>query len=88
MIHLVFSVRDVRSAFFGVPLIFPNETLACRAFTEVVNADPSSNFYAARPRDFELFHIASFDDESGRFDTLVSPVSYGLGDNYVRPVEA
>lgn len=72
MIH-VFAVRDSAvDAFITPPLFMRSKGEAVRAFTDA--CQDSKHEFAKHARDYELFHLADFDDRSGAF-VPVTPLS-------------
>lgn len=63
----VVSVRDSAMAAFGRPLFVPAIGVAIRSFVDEVNRKAPDNQMSMHPEDFELFHIADFEEESGVF---------------------
>lgn len=73
MMH-VFAVRDSAvDAFITPPLFMRSKGEAIRAFTDAC-LDEKHEF-AKHCSDYELFHLADFDDRSGVFSPLEHPVS-------------
>lgn len=68
----LFSIFDIKAATFGGPFIAHNAALAMRNVSAAVRDGVS--LLSKYPEDFQLFHLGSFDDEAGRFDSLVPPV--------------
>lgn len=64
----MFAIRDLKAVSFMPPYTAPNKGVAIRSFTDAVN-DPSS-MLSKYPDDFALFHIGSYDPETG----VVTPV--------------
>lgn len=68
---IVVSVRDSALDAFMRPFFVPTTAMAVRSFQDEVKR-PESEMGKHRD-DYALFEIASFDEESGRFDNLPSP---------------
>lgn len=70
--QLIFCVYDSKAEVYGKPFFLQSVGLAKRGFTEAAN-DPSSEIckYA---EDFSLFQLGSFDEQTGRIETLQAPV--------------
>jgi len=72
MILRVVSVFDKAAAAYNRPYFVPSLGLAIRSFEdEVKRADPDNPLHN-HSSDFELWHIADFDDSIGRFISLDS----------------
>lgn len=68
MILHVFSVKDEKAGcFVGGLQLFPNESVALRAFTAAVNDRNGQNLLSVFPEDSSIFKIGTFDDQSGVF---------------------
>lgn len=65
------SVFDSASQQFTNPMFFPATGAAMRAFRDEVNGQPSQ--ISQHPEDFELYHLGTFDDNTGRFDVFDEP---------------
>lgn len=74
----VYTVRDNKTSTFGRPFFETNHETARRALSVQVNGDPQRDLLAAFPGDFELFWLGAFDDESGLFELMPTPVSQYL----------
>lgn len=86
MIHQVFIIRDTAVGAFLVPVFFPSEGAARRAFTDEVNRSDVNNMMNKHPEHFQLYYSGAYDDESGLLschppDFVVDAVSCFLGDN-------
>ena len=80
MIVQVFSVFDSKAGSFAQPFFSHTLVTGKRAFADAC-ADPST-MLSRHPSDFALFHLGSFDDQSGFFDALVAPDNLGLAAAY------
>lgn len=76
----VLSVYDSKARAFVQPWFAVNLAVAARSFADAVN-DPTQVVYR-NPEDFTLYHLGSFDDNTGRFDQLEQPVNLGMGVNF------
>lgn len=83
MRYQVIAVRDRAIAAYGQPQVMPTIGAGIRAFGDVVNG-PKDSPIASHPEDFELFHLAEFDDVSGQFDNLETPRQIAIGKDLVR----
>lgn len=68
---VVVSVRDSAMESYEKPWFVPTTAVAVRAFRDEVARKESSMH--GHPEDYILFEIASFDEDSGKFDNLPSP---------------
>ncbi|WNK14014.1 MAG: nonstructural protein [Microvirus sp.] len=62
----VVSVRDRKAMVFGQPQVVNNIPAAIRSFQDQVN-DPASGVLSKHPDDFDMYLLASYDDETGLF---------------------
>lgn len=69
----VFSVYDVAAETFGPPITTAAVGLAVRSFTDAVNAVAKESPIAQHPKDFQLFHLGSFDETMGKFEMFPQP---------------
>ncbi|WNK12845.1 MAG: nonstructural protein [Microvirus sp.] len=77
MILQIFSVLDRKAKNYNLPFYCPTIEVAQRAFAQSVN-DPASGMAYTHPEDFTLYHIGTFDDETG-YTTSFEPVPKGNG---------
>lgn len=73
MIYPVFAIRDSKVGFGAELIVQTNEPAAVRGFGFMVN-NPSGMLHYS-PKDFDLFHVADFDTESGQMDP-VTPAKF------------
>lgn len=64
----IFSVYDTKAEEFSSPFYSPTLGSGERAYNDAV-ADPESAL-AKHPEDYHLYHLGSFDTESGLFDPM------------------
>lgn len=77
----IFSIYDSKADSFSTPVFLANEAVAKRHFAQGANS-PESHLNA-NPEDYTLFHLGSWDNENGAFETLLTPRSLGLAASYV-----
>ncbi|AXH71838.1 MAG: nonstructural protein [Microviridae sp.] len=70
MKHVVCAVRDSAMGAYMRPFFVPSTGMAVRSFSDEVNRKGEDNAIASHPEDYEIWHVADFDDVSGAF---VSP---------------
>lgn len=75
MVNQVFSVFDTKAQAFLPPFYATNGAVACRMMLDACS-DPKHPFNV-HSGDYNLFQVASFDDDTGRFDPLDSFVNLG-----------
>lgn len=64
----VCAVRDSAAQLFGQPIFVRHTAQAMRSFTDEVNRQDENNTYYKHPEDYELWQIATFDEETGQFE--------------------
>lgn len=73
MQYVVCSVFDYAMGTYGRPLFVVAKGQAVRSFTDEVNREHEANEMYRHPDDFWLFHVGSFDDQTGRLLPLSEP---------------
>ena len=68
----VVAIRDSAVDTFNRPLFVPALGYATRLFADEVNNRESP--MNKHPEDYELFHLGDWDDQSGQFRSLETPV--------------
>lgn len=63
----VVAVYDTAVQAYGRPIFVPAVGVAVRSFNDEVNRKVADNQMNAHPEDFALFHLADFDEETGKF---------------------
>lgn len=69
----VVALYDKKARAFKTPFQVPQVELAIRALTEAVN-QPQKNDLTQYTEDFALYHLATFDDESGKYECQPQPL--------------
>lgn len=70
MIYEVCAVYDRAAEAFSRPVFVQSTGMMVRSFSDEVNREAEDNPIFHHPEDFDLFHLGSFDDSTGRFDLL------------------
>lgn len=81
----VVAVRDRAVDGYMQPFFVPSIGMAVRSFQDEVN-NPDSPMYK-HPEDYDLYQLATFDDESGAFDGMPRPTMIAVGKDSVRGVK-
>lgn len=69
MKRVVCAVFDTAVETFGQPFFVPHRGAALRSFGDEINRKgDQNNTLGTHPTDFILWEIASFDDETGKFE--------------------
>ena len=61
----IYAIKDTKAGFIIRPIMHPNDAVAVRDFTNLVNNSNELNQIAMNYTDFELWHIADFDQDTG-----------------------
>lgn len=65
MIFKIYLMRDTAVEAFHVPMFFPSEGAARRAFGDEVNREAADNNLFKHPEHFQLYFAGEYDDQSG-----------------------
>lgn len=68
----VYSIRDAKAEYFATPFFQATHGLAERQFTDLVNNEKSQVY--KYPQDFDLYHLGTYDDSTGKIFPLDTPV--------------
>lgn len=71
----IFAVYDASTQMYAQPNFLASTLVAKRMWPEAAN-DPNTQI-GKYPQDFTLFHLGEYDDETGKFTNLHTPVSLG-----------
>lgn len=73
-----YAVRDRAMNGFLQPFFLASDGLAIRSFADEINrADPKNAMYA-HADDYDLYHLGTFDEEQGLFETF-NPKQLAIG---------
>jgi len=79
MKYIVCSMRDRMAEVYSRPTYWPAVGMAIRSFTDEVNRSAPDNPLWKHPDDYDFFHIATWDEETAPYSTLVQPVQLAMG---------
>jgi len=82
MIYKVLAIRDRAADLFGQPMFFGTIGTGIRAFGDEVKRPAENNNLNKHPDDFDLYHIADYNDETGNFE-VVRPQQVAIGKDFV-----
>lgn len=82
MIYKVLAIRDRAADLFGQPMFFGTIGSAIRSFGDEVKRPHENNNLNKHPEDFDLYHIADFNDETAEFTTM-RPVQVAVGKDFI-----
>lgn len=80
----VYSVRDDRMKTYGQLVFIENDSVASRAFGDLVLSDNKS-LMATHPADFSLWYLGEFDAETGIFSCEEKPYIIARASDFVNP---
>lgn len=83
MKYVMLSVRDSAMDAFAAPFTVRAIGQAIRSFSDEVNRPESPMF--AHPSDYELFHVGTFDEETGLVEAVSPPRSVARAADQKRP---
>ena len=63
----IYTILDEKAKAYTTPFFLPNDAVAIRAFTNMVNDDSSD--FGRNPHDFTMYKIAEFDVLEGKINT-------------------
>lgn len=67
----IVAIKDLAVNGYARPVFVQSTAIAVRSFRDEVNRTDADNNMNRHPQDFELWSIATFDDESGTFNNLM-----------------
>jgi hypothetical protein len=83
-IYKIYTIFDSKIGTYHNPFYAKSRGEAIRIFTEACN-DSNSNLFKY-PTDFTLFELGEYDDESAAFNTLPTPYSIGLAQEFIKVI--
>jgi hypothetical protein len=72
----VFTIFDSKAEIFNNPFLAKTKAEGIRMFSDVANDNKS--MISRHPEDYTLFEIGEYDDATGQYVMLPTPVSLGL----------
>lgn len=81
----IFAVYDKKAMMYLKPFPALNNSVALRMFSDIV-IDPNTQFFR-HGEDFDLYHIAYFDDNSGQFENVKNPIPLGKATDFQQQYE-
>jgi len=82
----VFTIRDSKAEVFNPPFCKHTHGEAERDFTSVANDEKS--MVSKYPEDYDLYHIGTYDDQTGKIESLPTPEHMLKAVQVKRPVNA
>lgn len=71
---VVMAVMDVAAMAFHRPIFVASLGVGVRIVSDEVNRQADDNLLFKHARDFRIFHLGSWDDNSGLFESLPQPL--------------
>ncbi|AKI26941.1 DNA binding protein VP4 [Gokushovirinae Fen7875_21] len=75
----IVAIRDQAAAVYSRPFFVPTLGMAMRSFYDEAQRDAPDNELFRHPEDFTLWHLGTFDDNTGRFSNLEVPEQIATG---------
>lgn len=82
---VIVSVHDMKSRSFGTPVCADSLEMAKRNFRMMIHDDKNKMMHEY-PEDFELLHLADYDEFNGKVAALQQPVVLLSGAECVTPL--
>lgn len=79
MILQILSVRDRAANAYGRPIFVAAIGQAIRSFQDEINRVDQNNEMNKHPDDFDLYHLGTFDDETGLLTSKSTPEQIAIG---------
>lgn len=73
MKQIIVAVRDSQADVFGRPYFVPTEGMAIRSFTDEVNRKSDDNPLHKHAKDFALYCIGTYDDNTAVVESFNPP---------------
>lgn len=75
------SIHDIKAEAFFNPLFVPTVAIAIRSFSTAANEQGHDfNLFAG---DYSLFHMGTFDEQTGKFEIFEVPINLGLALTFI-----
>lgn len=87
MRYFVLSVYDRAACAYGRPVFALSIGAAIRSFQDEINRVSQDNSMNGHAKDFDLFHVGEFHDDSGTFEGG-PPALVAVGAQLLLPLEA
>lgn len=71
MISQIMAVRDIKMEAYNAPFTVAKVGAAIRSFTDAVNSKEGD--IAKHAKDFDLFHLGTYNDETGLIESFDQP---------------
>lgn len=79
MRYVVIAVRDRAADVFGQPSFVQSIGVGMRSFSDAVNSRDEKSPLTMHPEDFDLYHLADYDDNTGKFSAVDPPRMISVG---------
>lgn len=83
---IVVAIRDRAMDAFMRPFTMQTIGQAIRAFGDEINRQAPDNPLAQHPEDYDLYHLATFDEETGEFSNAKKQIAVGK-DHRIHKIE-
>jgi len=82
VIHHIFAVLDRAADAFGRPIFVNALGQAIRQFQDEIQRAEPNNALNLHPEDFDLYHLGTYDDNTGKLISLDEPKQIAIGKHY------
>lgn len=83
---VIVSLKDTAARLFGAPFIVQAAAQAVRSLRDEVNAKESKSDVRNHPSDFELYEVATFDEDTGIVSCHAAPQLLCRAKDLIDPV--
>lgn len=81
MKHEIVAIHDRAVDAYLRPWFVPALGQAVRAFGDEINRPAADNTMNQHPEDYDLYHLGSWDDQTGEFTNIGMPKQIAIGKN-------
>lgn len=81
----IVAIHDRAADAFGRPISVNALGQAIRSFQDEINRPAENNEMNRHPDDYDLFHLGTYDDNTGELTSLEEPKQIAIGKQLVRP---
>lgn len=80
-VHIVVSIHDTQVDAYMRPFYVPAIGAAIRSFSDEINRSSADNPLYHHAEDYNLYQLGSFDDQTGKHESLPQPHQIAIGKN-------
>lgn len=87
MIYKIVAVHDRAAAAYGRPIFALAIGQAIRSFQDEIRRVAPDNEMNRHPEDYDLYELGEFDDNTGQFTSLSSPIQIAIGKHFAIQIQ-